>query len=314
MTDGYGSANRQKHLAIVARGIQTAAQELAYKGVAQIRARGLSGVGATHPVVREILSSAKGLMPAAIDFDWEAAEYELRRLAVDGQFFNPFDETREKELCDAVAKLVGRLAGMIRRSPTFIGFEKIATEECRTVTRLICNEIEVEYAKLRDDFALRVRSSAAAGDGQSNESNVPPGVAESAPEESPAEKRAQWLAKAMLLVRDNPDWSDARIAKEVGVHPSQLTPKRCPEYQVAAGLARASKTGVPQGYVTIDSATGLRDVEAVAAPIAKDDQSDRGQPVTGSKYFREYCSCCGEPMKVTPEKVGTKPVCDHCKA
>jgi hypothetical protein len=121
----------------------------------------------------------------------------------------------------------------------------------------------------------------------------------------------EWLAKAMLIVRDHPYWSDAEIARRVGKNPGTLS--RSTEYKLAADLARGSKTDVPQGHVKTDSDSGLRDVEAVAPPAPlSDDKTDRGQPIPGSKYVREYCTECGEPIKVTPERVGTKPLCDHC--
>jgi hypothetical protein len=75
-----------------------------------------------------------------------------------------------------------------------------------------------------------------------------------------AEKQAKWLGMALLLVKDHPDWSDAEIARRVGVHPSTLS--RCPVYQVAAALARGSKVDIPQGHVRVDPTTGQQDVEA----------------------------------------------------
>jgi len=35
--------------------------------------------------------------------------------------------------------------------------------------------------------------------------------------------------------------------------------------------------------------------------------------IPGSKYFREYCACCGEPMRVVGEDVGTEPWCVSCR-
>lgn len=69
--------------------------------------------------------------------------------------------------------------------------------------------------------------------------------------------KLEWLPKAMLIVRDNPDWSDSRIAEEVGVNRSTLS--RRPEYQAAAALARGSVRGnVPRGFKTEDG-----DIEAI---------------------------------------------------
>src|SRR5262249_6237845 len=80
--------------------------------------------------------------------------------------------------------------------------------------------------------------------------------------QTPKEKRALWLAQAMFLVRDHPEWSDARIANQVGVNRSQLNRDRCPEYQAAAAMARGKKKDVPSGYVNVDPDTGVRSIEA----------------------------------------------------
>ena len=58
--------------------------------------------------------------------------------------------------------------------------------------------------------------------------------------------RYKWLAEAMLLVKDHPEWSDAEIARRVGKDKSQLSRSR--EYQAAAALARQPKKTPPTGY------------------------------------------------------------------
>ena len=85
------------------------------------------------------------------------------------------------------------------------------------------------------------------------------GLGASLPELKPTrnEQRVIWLAKAMLTVRDHPEWSDATIADRVRIHKSRLS--RSPEYQAAARMARTPKT--PDGSVTI--ADRDRIVEAV---------------------------------------------------
>ena len=73
--------------------------------------------------------------------------------------------------------------------------------------------------------------------------------------------RTEWVAQAMLLVQEHPDWPDAKIAREIGVDPSQLVVKRCPEYQRAASMSR--RTGrVRPGTVSVDPDTGERTLEA----------------------------------------------------
>ena len=117
-----------------------------------------------------------------------------------------------------------------------------------------------------------------------------------------------WLAKAMLTVRDNPDWSDAKIAKVVGKNRATLS--RCSEYQTAATLARSGRE-LTKGYRT-DGESGGR-LEAVANPSTPQSTSDRGQPISGSKKYREYCSECGDPIRVAQGRVGKNPLCDSCK-
>lgn len=123
--------------------------------------------------------------------------------------------------------------------------------------------------------------------------------------------RMEWLAMAMLMVRDHPDWSDAEIARRVEKNAGTLS--RSKEYQTAASLARGSKTDRPAGYITVAPDSGLADVEAVAPSRAPaDDRPDRGEPIPGSRYSREYCAECDEPIAVMPDKVGKRPVCDRC--
>lgn len=88
------------------------------------------------------------------------------------------------------------------------------------------------------------------------------------PKPTRRERRAKWLAEAMLTVRDHPEWSDATIAERAGIDKSRLS--RSPEYQAAARMARTPKT--PDGSVTI--ADGDRSVEAV------DDSFDPNRPAS----------------------------------
>lgn len=68
--------------------------------------------------------------------------------------------------------------------------------------------------------------------------------------------RLEWLAKAMLIVKEHPDWSDRRIADAAGIGPSTLS--RSPEYQASAQLARQPKKLPPKGHVDIDPETRKR--------------------------------------------------------
>jgi hypothetical protein len=73
-------------------------------------------------------------------------------------------------------------------------------------------------------------------------------------------ERAKWLATAMLLVQEHPDWSDAKIAREVGKHPSTLSRHKI--YQVAAAMARGDKSDRRRGHIIVDPDSGQLDVEA----------------------------------------------------
>lgn len=72
-------------------------------------------------------------------------------------------------------------------------------------------------------------------------------------------KKLRWLAEAMALVQEYPDWSDARIAKEVGRSPSTLSKNAT--YQKAAATARVTAPP-PKGYKRYDLYTGACSVEA----------------------------------------------------
>lgn len=69
-----------------------------------------------------------------------------------------------------------------------------------------------------------------------------------------------WLARAMLTVKEYPDWSDARIARQVGVDKSRLSRSR--EYRTAATLARGREPP-PRGWKTTSDKGRPRGLEAV---------------------------------------------------
>ena len=73
-------------------------------------------------------------------------------------------------------------------------------------------------------------------------------------------EKIEWLAKAMLVVQERPEWSDSRIATYVGKNKSTLSRNR--QYQMAAALARGDKDQLNRGHPEIDPTTGLKDIEA----------------------------------------------------
>ncbi|MCH8841184.1 MAG: hypothetical protein IH831_11050, partial [Planctomycetes bacterium] len=64
---------------------------------------------------------------------------------------------------------------------------------------------------------------------------------------SPAERKAGWLGKALILKTANRELSHAEIARKVGVHPDQLTPKRCLQM---ASLEKMQPGGTTSGHLT----------------------------------------------------------------
>ena len=76
------------------------------------------------------------------------------------------------------------------------------------------------------------------------------------------QRQIKWLAEAMLLVREHPDWSDAEIARRVGRSSTALS--RNDTYQAAAAMARDGKPDLLRGHVTISEDGDLSDVEAYA--------------------------------------------------
>jgi len=39
---------------------------------------------------------------------------------------------------------------------------------------------------------------------------------------------------------------------------------------------------------------------------------NRGQPIRGSCFFRDFCAHCGEPMRVKKSALGCKNYCQDC--
>lgn len=76
------------------------------------------------------------------------------------------------------------------------------------------------------------------------------------------QRQLKWLAEAMLLVKEHPDWPDAEIARRVNKSPSALS--RNDMYQAAAKMARDGEPDLLRGHVTQSEDGELSDVEAYA--------------------------------------------------
>jgi hypothetical protein len=66
-----------------------------------------------------------------------------------------------------------------------------------------------------------------------------------------------WLGKAMILVTDHPEWSDAQIARECSIDPSRLSRNR--QYQKGAALARGRKSDISSGSKDADGRVEAED-------------------------------------------------------
>jgi len=154
------------------------------------------------------------------------------------------------------------------------------SDEDRTCIEVLLTEVERDVADSgRKDVPAGTRRAVPSGPQPSGDSDSSPGVPPAAPSRAvsdvaPAaiktrrDRRREWIAHAMLLVRDYPQWPDRAGATAVGVDPSTLS--RCREYRAAAAIARQRAGVQPRGFVKTDAETGKRDVEAYA-PDPNDD-------------------------------------------
>lgn len=120
-------------------------------------------------------------------------------------------------------------------------------------------------------------------------------VVKSVPSKANRKDQYEWLARAMLHVKDHPDWSDAEIARKTGVDKGTLS--RNKTYKNAAESARAPKTIRPKGHIVRAEKGKPSDVEAIAPE---------------SIYIRMQCRDCKDTIRVKP---GTSPedaICDKC--
>jgi len=122
-----------------------------------------------------------------------------------------------------------------------------------------------------------------------------------------SDQRESWVIKALMLRKANPNMTKTEIAKRVGVHAGQLSPRRFPEL---ASLEKFLANNVPLGHLLTDSDSNRRALEAV--DTSDSEFTDRGDPIPGSKYFLEYCESCNAKMRVPRAQVGTRPHCDDC--
>ncbi len=119
-----------------------------------------------------------------------------------------------------------------------------------------------EFLRLQesDTFTQWARACELLADLIEHGQSAPAEVATDRPAAPPP--RTAWLAEAMMLLRDHPDWPDARIAEQVGKSPSTLS--RSTEYQYAARIARTKQT-LRRGHIKKDHDSGGGRVEGYDA-------------------------------------------------
>jgi hypothetical protein len=247
---------------------------------------------------------------------WEQARIKLQALGAALQ--SPEGKKNDAEYRRRLVELAEAISAGLRASGDELAAQGFtppeSLEDWEHLARIV--EIPLETIRTGNLTAREIHACASAwADRQKMKAKLAADAQVPAPAPPATQKtvasQTEWLSKAMLLVRDHPDWSDAEIARSVGRSPGTLS--RSKEYKMAAALARGSKADRPKGYREIYPDDGTADVEAVAPPASPgDDRSDQGKPIPGSRYFREYCAECGEPIKVTQDKVGTKPLCEYC--
>ena len=184
--------------------------------------------------------------------DREELPDNLRAFEV--EILDEYTET-EKQIREA-GDYLQRVSALVRA--------KMQKADVGDIQRQIAEGFQAAQAGLagRDTTDTVIESgNAAQGDNEAK----PTGAAST----SKGEKRTLWLAQAMLLVRDHPEWPDAEIARQVGKDKSTLS--RSKEYQAAAAMARGVKDDRRRGHISVDSDSGFRDVEAYSDdPVERD--------------------------------------------
>jgi hypothetical protein len=224
-------------------------------------------------VLQDACESSSGSIPAATNFEeheaqqWLFRQSFLQQVHMRNGYIGYAPTKAAKELWDTTPKIKNLLvnAGDSRCYTTFPAGELLpAPDEGKPEAAAAPAQPGGSDALSSEPIAVPVEASSPQ-DVQSQEASSHSSRQSSSSSSSSSSRRPKydWLAKAMLLVNANPDWSDAKIAKEVGIHPSQLS--RSLEYQGAAALARGKKTDLPSGHYDINPDTGARTLEAYSS-------------------------------------------------
>ncbi len=145
--------------------------------------------------------------------------------------------------------MIGRMAGM---TPTEIQ----ATDAGGILVQAHANVMRIEFEVLtRRRLAGEQEPGATTGGVPAAKSpiDVPPAT-------SGARGKEWWESRAMILVMNNPDWSDRKIAREVNIDPAQLS--RSENYQRCQQLARQPRGTVRRGHIEQDERGRKAGIEA----------------------------------------------------
>lgn len=228
-------------------------------------------------------------------------------------------KNQDQPLRDAVRDLVNALNEGVTEAQKSLESRKLPFPKSIDELEHLARMTEIPAGEIGEQtFESIVSHSAAWGDREAYraklaaqakiETDGPQNTGGESPQAKVANSKAtqlEKLAKAMMLVNSHPEWSDAKIAKKIGCHPGTLS--RSVQYQAAAKIARQPKVSLPKGEKFGNV------FDAVAPQEAPVSYSDRGQPLPGSRFVREYCAGCDEPIGVTADQVGNSPVCAKCQ-
>ncbi|MEE2707790.1 MAG: hypothetical protein VX988_12120 [Planctomycetota bacterium] len=211
-------------------------------------------VGAQESESRVYLNDKPSIVPV----NPPLTEMYVLLAAINDAFIDDQGDGNEVRICD---------------DDTFPKLSLVGTEcsvrKCR-VDELSEGDLKI----LREGYLERVRGDLGVSQNGQPPEQLDAGTSVAEGVETPSRKveKRQWLAEAMLLIQDHPEWSNAEIAEQVEIHPGQLS--RSKEYKIAAALARSPKGDRRRGHITLDSKSGQRGVEAYSDDPAERDWDD----------------------------------------
>jgi len=156
--DPFGGKARRTHLETAEEQLDSEAYQKLVDAEADQRARGVAAVG-FHPVCGEVVEMPRRLIDAALEFDEEAKDYELKQLEVHGSCQNPFSESREAESFKFISRKIDGIPGRILSMPIgkrlWSGFDqKHWGDLLRIEKQRVQRRLKLAYQKRRAAFEL----------------------------------------------------------------------------------------------------------------------------------------------------------------